>query len=48
MNKFALAVENLTKVYSNSKTKKHNKALNELSFEVRQGEIFGLLGPAQE
>ena len=45
MNKFALAVENLTKVYSNSKTKKHNKALNELSFEVRQGEIFGLLGP---
>ena len=45
MNKFALAVENLTKVYSNSKTKKHNKALNELSFEVRQGEVFGLLGP---
>ena len=45
MNKFALAVENLTKVYSNSKTKKHNKALNEISFEVRQGEVFGLLGP---
>ena len=45
MNKFALAVENLTKVYSNSKTKKHNKALNELSFEVKQGEVFGLLGP---
>ena len=45
MNKFALAVENLTKIYSNSKTKKHNKALNELSFEVRQGEVFGLLGP---
>ncbi len=45
MNKFALTVENLTKVYSNTKTKKHNKALNELSFEVRQGEIFGLLGP---
>ena len=45
MNKFALAVENLTKVYSSSKTKKHNKALNELSFEVRQGEVFGLLGP---
>ena len=45
MNKFALAVENLTKVYSSPKTKKHNKALNELSFEVRQGEIFGLLGP---
>ena len=45
MNKFALAVENLTKVYSSPKTKKHNKALNELSFEVRQGEVFGLLGP---
>ena len=45
MNKFALAVENLSKVYSSPKTKKHNKALNELSFEVRQGEVFGLLGP---
>ena len=45
MNKFALAVENLTKVYSSPKTKKHNKALNELTFEVRQGEVFGLLGP---
>ena len=45
MNKFALAVENLTKVYSSPKTNKHNKALNELSFEVRQGEVFGLLGP---
>ncbi len=45
MNKFALTVENLTKVYSSPKTKKHNRALNELSFEVRQGEVFGLLGP---
>ena len=45
MNKFALTVENLTKVYSSSKSEKHNKALNELSFEVRQGEVFGLLGP---
>ena len=45
MNKFALAVENLTKVYSGPKTKKHNKALNDLSFKVRQGEVFGLLGP---
>ena len=45
MNKFALAVENLTKVYSSSKSKKYNKALNKLSFEVRQGEVFGLLGP---
>ena len=31
MNKFALTVENLTKIYSNSKTKKHNKALNQLN-----------------
>ena len=45
MNKFALTVENLTKIYSSSKSKKYNKALNELSFEVRQGEVFGLLGP---
>ena len=45
MNKFALTVENLTKIYSSPKTKKHNKALNELSFEVRQGEVVGLLGP---
>ena len=45
MIKFALTVENLTKIYFNSKTKKKNKALNELNFEVRQGEVFGLLGP---
>ena len=45
MNKFALTVENLTKIYSNSKTKKQDKALNELNFEVKQGEVFGLLGP---
>ncbi len=45
MNKYALTVENLTKVYSDSKNKKENKALNNLSFEVKQGEVFGLLGP---
>ena len=45
MNKFALTVENLSKTYSDSKTKKQNKALNELSFNVKQGEVFGLLGP---
>ncbi len=45
MNKFALTIENLTKDYSNSKTKKQNRALNNLNFEVKQGEIFGLLGP---
>ena len=45
MNKFALTVENLTKIYLNSKTEKQNKALNEINFGVKQGEVFGLLGP---
>ena len=45
MNKTALTVENLTKVYSASKKSKSEKALNNLNFEVKQGEIFGLLGP---
>ena len=45
MNKFALTVENLTKIYAETKTKKRNKALNELNFAVEQGEVFGLLGP---
>ena len=45
MNKTALTVENLTKVYSTSKKSKSEKALNNLNFEVKQGEIFGLLGP---
>tara|TARA_A100001011_G_scaffold258667_1_gene267018 strand:- start:621 stop:1550 length:930 start_codon:yes stop_codon:yes gene_type:complete len=45
MNKYALTVENLTKIYSSSKNKKENKALNNLSFQVKQGEVFGLLGP---
>ena len=45
MDKFALVVENLTKVYSNFKTNKNNKALNELNFKIKEGEVFGLLGP---
>ena len=45
MNKFALTVENLTKVYSDFKNKKENKALKSLNFQVDQGEVFGLLGP---
>ena len=45
MNKFALTVENLVKIYSNPKTKIQNKALNEINFTVQQGEVFGLLGP---
>ena len=45
MNKYALTVENLTKVYPDSKNKKENTALNDLTFQVKQGEVFGLLGP---
>lgn len=45
MSKFALTVENLTKIYLNSKNKKQIRALNELNFQVKQGEVFGLLGP---
>jgi ABC-2 type transport system ATP-binding protein len=45
MIKNALTVENLTKIYLNAKTNKENKALSNLSFEVKQGEVFGLLGP---
>ena len=45
MNNYALTVENLTKIYSDSKNRKENKALNNLNFQVKQGEVFGLLGP---
>jgi len=46
MNKIALSVEKLTKIYSKNKSSiSQEKALNNLSFEVKQGEIFGLLGP---
>ena len=45
MSKYALTVENLTKIYFDSKNKKNAPALNNLNFKVKQGEIFGLLGP---
>jgi len=46
MNKIALSVEKLTKIYSKNESNiTQEKALNNLSFEVKQGEIFGLLGP---
>ena len=46
MMKTALSVENLSKVYLRDK-KKDSKinALNNITLEVKQGEIFGLLGP---
>ena len=45
MSNNALTVENLNKIYSNSKTKKQNQALTNLTFKVKEGEVFGLLGP---
>ena len=46
MIKTALSVENLSKIYlrDKKKTSKIN-ALNNITLEVKQGEIFGLLGP---
>jgi len=45
MSNNALTVENLNKIYFNSKTKKETKAITDLTFEVKEGEVFGLLGP---
>ena len=46
MIKTALSVENLCKVYLQDKKKGPNiNALNNITLEVKQGEIFGLLGP---
>ena len=45
MNRSALTVENLTKIYPETKKNKSEKALDNLSFNVQQGEVFGLLGP---
>ena len=42
--KSVLSVKNLNKVYS-SKNIKNIHALNDLNLEVKEGEIFGLLGP---
>ena len=44
--KTALSVENLSKVYLRDKKKDSDiNALNNITLEVKQGEIFGLLGP---
>ena len=46
MMKTALSVENLSKVYVRDKKKTLIvNALNNITLEVKQGEIFGLLGP---
>ena len=46
MSKKALIVENLSKNYlSTSKNGGEIKALNNINFEVKMGEIFGLSEP---
>ncbi len=46
MNKDILSVEKLTKIYSKGTKKQLDiKAIDNLSFKVKKGEIFGLLGP---
>ena len=46
MMKTALSVENLSKVYFKHKKKTSDiNALNNITLDVKQGEIFGLLGP---
>ena len=45
MNKVALTVENLSKIYFKKKGNSQLTALNKVNLEVNQGEVFGLLGP---
>ena len=45
MTKIALSVEKLTKIYAKKEKDNEIKALNSITFDVKQGEIFGLLGP---
>ena len=48
MEKAALTVENLIKVYSKNKSKVSSKALNNLTLKVNQGEVFVLGLTVQE
>ncbi len=45
ISKNVIEVRHLTKTYKNPKTKKPLKAVDDLSFDVKEGEILGLLGP---
>ena len=44
MTEPAIRIESLSKTYS-SKGAEPKRALNEVSFDVPRGQIFGLLGP---
>ncbi len=41
-----IKVENVTKVYSAFKGAKEHKALDEISFEIAEGEFVGVMGPS--
>lgn len=45
MSEAAVEVKNLTKVFSLGLTKEYVVAVDNLSFEVRAGEVYGLIGP---
>src|SRR5207248_6066631 len=45
MDEPAIRIESLSKTYAASKGSEPKRALNEVSFDVPRGEIFGLLGP---
>ncbi|MBL7991410.1 MAG: ABC transporter ATP-binding protein, partial [Candidatus Kapabacteria bacterium] len=40
-----IEVNNLTKVYTNLISRKQKRAVDNISFSVEQGQIFGFLGP---
>lgn len=44
-DKKVLKVQNLVKIYKKRKTRKKFVAVDEVSFEIKKGEIFALLGP---
>ena len=44
MSNYALTVENLNKIYLNSKTKKETKAITDLTFEIKKGKFSDYLG----
>lgn len=39
-----IKIENVTKIYSSFKGAKEHKALNEISFEINEGEFVGIMG----